>query len=203
MQNKLLFIYECKFESLPSARDNVHVHIYTGKTRQTFLYTKKGWQFQWRFYVQKARYFNLRDFLWNFWSWHFYIKSMSLCVTWRFYIQKAGHFAKSKTICVAFLYTKSGHFALRDFSLNFWNWRRWGEFLYSKFNALYMPYIFIWLKQFTLLYVFMYKKPDTLRYIFISNKQCTLRYVFISKIYPIVLIPNYKRTYDQTDQIEK
>ena len=66
-----------------------------------------------------------------------------------------------------------------------------------------MRYIFILVKQCTLLYVFIYKKPDTLRYIFIFNNQCTLRYVFICKIYPIVLIPNYKRTYDQTDQIEK
>ena len=47
------------------------------------------------------------------------------------------------------------------------------------------------------------KKQCTVRYIFISKKRCTLRYVFISKIYRIELIPNYKRTYDQSDQIEK
>ena len=42
-----------------------------------------------------------------------------------------------------------------------------------------------------------------LRYIFICTKQCTLRYIFISKIYRIVLIPNYKRMYYQSDQTEK
>ena len=124
-------------------------------------------------------------FLWNFWSWHLYIKSMTLCVTWRFYIQKARHFSKSKTICVAFLYTKSRHFALRDFSLNFWNLRRWGGGFIFKMQCT-MRYIFILVKQYTLRYVFIYKNPDTLRYIFICKKQYTLRYVFISKIYRIV-----------------
>ena len=38
---------------------------------------------------------------------------------------------------------------------------------------------------------------------FYRQKQCTFRYVFISKIYCIVLIPNYKGMYDQRDQIEK
>ena len=58
-------------------------------------------------------------------------------------------------------------------------------------------------KQFTLRYVFIYKKPDTLRYILISKKQCTLRCGFTSKICHIVLISNYEKTYDQSDQIGK
>ena len=58
-------------------------------------------------------------------------------------------------------------------------------------------------KKNTLCYVFIHNNLDTLRYIFICKKRCTLRFVFISKIYCIVLIPNYKRTYDQSDQIEK
>ena len=49
---------------------------------------------------------------------------------------------------------------------------------------------------------FMYKKPYNLHYIFIFKKKCTLGYVFISKSYRIVLIPKYKPTYDQSDQIE-
>ena len=44
---------------------------------------------------------------------------MTLCVTEAFYIQKAIHLAKSKIICDTILYTKSGTFALRDFTLNF------------------------------------------------------------------------------------
>ena len=38
---------------------------------------------------------------------------------------------------------------------------------------------------------------------YMQKRKNILRYVFISKIYRIVLIPNYKRTYDQRDQIEK
>ena len=48
---------------------------------------------------------------------------------------------------------------------------------------------------------FIYKNIDTMRYMFICKKPCTLRYVFISKIYRLVLIPNYKQTYDQSNQI--
>ena len=61
-----------------------------------------------------------------------YTKSMTFCVTWRFYIQKARHFAKSKTICNTFLYTKIWHFAFRDLSLDFWNLQRGGRFIYWK-----------------------------------------------------------------------
>ena len=94
------------------------------KLRNVFIYKKrdtfqKARQFPLRFYIQKAIHFTLRDFSWNFWSWHFYWKSMTLCVTWSFYIQKSRHLAKSKTICDTFLYEKKRHFASRDFLLNF------------------------------------------------------------------------------------
>ena len=42
-----------------------------------------------------------------------------------------------------------------------------------------------------------------MRYILISKKQYTFLYVYIYIIYRVVLIPNYKCTYDQSDQIEK
>ena len=42
-----------------------------------------------------------------------------------------------------------------------------------------------------------------MRYNFICKKQVTLCYVFISRIYHVILIPNYKHTYNQSDQIEK
>ena len=38
---------------------------------------------------------------------------------------------------------------------------------------------------------------------FYLQKRCTLRYVFISKIYRYILTPNNKRTYYQSDQINK
>ena len=60
---------------------------------------------------------------------HFHIKTMELFVTGRFYIQKSRHFAKALQYALRFLIQKFWHFALRDFSLNFWNWRR-GGYLY-------------------------------------------------------------------------
>ena len=81
------------------------------KMRNVFIYKmpdtlKKAIQFPLRSYIQKSIHFTLSAFSWKCWSWHFYTKSMTLCVTCRFYIQKARHFAKSKTICVTFLYPK-------------------------------------------------------------------------------------------------
>ena len=52
-------------------------------------------------------------------------------------------------------------------------------------------------------YAAFYKVPDTMRYILISKKLYTFRYVYMNIIYRVVLIPKYKRTYDQIDQIEK
>ena len=55
-----------------------------------------------------------------------YTKSIKLCVTCRF-IFKNRHFEKSRAICVTFInIQKSWHFALRYFSLNFWNFQRGG-----------------------------------------------------------------------------
>ena len=58
-------------------------------------------------------------------------------------------------------------------------------------------------KQCTLRYAAKYNEPDTMRYISISKKIYTFLYVYINTIYCGVLIPNYKRTYDQSNQIEK
>ena len=48
-----------------------------------------------------------------------------------------------------------------------------------------------------------YKVPDTMRYILISKKLCIFGYEYIYIIYRVVHILNYKRTYDQSDHIEK
>ena len=50
---------------------------------------------------------------------------------------------------------------------------------------------------------FIYKEPDTMSYILIYKEQYTFLYVIRCITYGEVLIPNYKRTYDQSDQIEK
>ena len=130
--------------------------------RNIFIYKKpdtlqKAKQFPLCFFIQKVGHCTLRNFPWKFWVWNLYTKSMTPCFTWRFYIQKARHFAKIKTICFHFLYTKIRTlFALRKFSLNFWNWRRGGTFLYGKKNALCLT--FYMQKSLTLCVTFSYKK---------------------------------------------
>ena len=148
----------------------------------------------------------------------------------RLYIQKNRHFAIMKTICITFYIQKSWQFALRDFSWRSWNWHLYTKSMtlcvmwrfYKQKKALRK-------NQDNLRYFFIYKKADTLRNaifheifeigggggIFICKKQCTLRYIFICKktmhfllrfiynIYCILLIPNYKRMYDQSYQIDK
>ena len=49
----------------------------------------------------------------------------------------------------------------------------------------------------------IYKEHGTICYILNFPKQYTFIYVFILGIYRFVLIPNYKSTYNQSDQIEK
>ena len=75
---------------------------------------QKARQFPLRYCIQKARNFHFRDFDEIFEVGNIYKKHDTLRYV-TFYIRKAGNFAKIKTICVTFLYTKSGHAALRDF----------------------------------------------------------------------------------------
>ena len=76
-----------------------------------------------------------------------------------------------------------------------------GKGLYTKKCTL--RYIFIYKNNAICVTFYTHKKPDTLHYIFMSKEQCTFRYVFISKIYLLVLIPNFKQTYYQNNQIDK
>ena len=107
-------------------RKTTRTFIYTKsqKNCETFLYTKsrtlfkKLDNFRCVLYT-KSHTLDVTGFSWSFWSWHLYKKSMTLCVTWRFYIKKARHFVKSKTIGDTILYTKSRHFALRNFHWSF------------------------------------------------------------------------------------
>ena len=170
-------------------------NVLTYKTPYTF---QKARQFPLRFLYTKIISFKLRDFSWIFEvgifiqkSWHFTLRDV-------FIYKKLDTSPKSKTICYTFLYTKIRHFVLRDFSLNFWNLRRGGGiYLFKKMHFAWHFYIE---KLRTLRYVAIYKEPDTLRYILIRKKQFTFRYVFVYIIYRVVLIPNYKRTYDQIEK---
>ena len=106
-------------------------------------------------------------------------------------------------IFIRTVYTKIRTLCVKKISIEFVKLAEGGgTFLYPKKSALSVTFLYK-KKQCTFRYVFRYKNPDTLCYIFICKKHCTLRCVFISKIYCKVLIPNYKRTYNQFDQIEE
>ena len=110
-----------------------------------------------------------------------YTKTIKLCVMLRFILKKKRHFEKTKTIWVTFIYIyKASHFALREFSWYFWNWRRRGgdvkkkkctsvKFQHSKNNALSVR--------------FLYTKILTLRVTFLYKKTIHFALRFISKIY--------------------
>ena len=129
---------------------------------------QKARQFLLRFYIQKARHFTLRDFHEN--------PEVGI------FIQKAWHFVlcdvfiyknpdtsqKSRQFALHFYIQKVGHFALRDFSCNFWFWRKGGEGVIWKTNALCIT--FLYAKTVQMRYIFIYKNPNTLRYIFICKK---------------------------------
>ena len=175
--------------------------------RNVFIYKKpdtfqKARQFPLRFNIQKSIHLTLRDF--------HEIFEVGI------YIQKAWHFAvgdvfiykrldtsqKGRQFAISFYIQKSGTFALHNFSLNFWNLRRGGRFIYSKNNVLCMTF-FILKKQCTLRYVA--EEQRSWHYALHFNIQKTKHFSLCSiyGIYRVVLIPNYKRTYDQSDQIEK
>ena len=94
------------------------------------------------FLYKKARHFTLRDFPWIFWSWHFYIKSISLCVKLHFYIKKARQLAKNKTICLTFLYTKIRTVCVSRFFMELLKLAEGGAFLYAKNNALCVTFLY-------------------------------------------------------------
>ena len=207
MFRKTNVFYKRTLQWLPSAKDNVHVFIYTKiktKLLNVFIYKssdtfQKSRQFTLRFYIQRLRHFTLRNFLWNLWSWHLYTKCMTLCVTWRFNIQKSRYFAKSKTICVMFLYTKIRTLCVMRFFIEFLKLVEGGKDFNMKMTIQFSLHLYMQ-KTCTLRYFLLFKNPDNFRYIFICKKPCTLHYICIYIIYHIVLISNYKRTYDQSNQ---
>ena len=69
-------------------------------------------------------------------------------------------------------------------------------------KIIYFPLIFYVDKRFILRYVYIQKALHFALHLYMQKTiQFALR--FISKIYRIVLMPKYKRMYDQSDQIGK
>ena len=185
----------------------MHVFIYPKgeNNHQTFLYykiltlSKKQDNFRYIFYIQKASYFYFCGFWCKFWIWYLYTKIMALCVMWPFLYRKHDTYKKD-IICVTFLYTKARTLCVTLFLLNFWNCRRGGGSILYFFlnNALWVTFLFA--KSIALCVTFLYTKSLTFCVTFILyKKQCTLCYVFITKIYRIVLIPNYLSSVDVSE----
>ena len=132
---------------------------------------------------------------------YIYTKSMKFCVTWRFYIQKFRHFEKSTTVSVTFfIYKKSDTLRYAIFHGIFKLAEGGGvnkkqctlrKFLFAKNNALSVT--FFNTKSLTLCVTFLYAK---------INQLC-VTFLYVKFIASNILIPKYKYTYDQSDQIDK
>ena len=146
----------------------------------------------------KKRHFTFINFSWKFWSWRSYTNSMTLCVTWSFYIHKSWYLSKSRTTYVTFLYTKIWTLCVTRFFIKFLKLVEGGAFLYAKNNALCVAFLYEKSMHFALRC--FYTKIQTLCVTCLYAKKCTLCSFFISKTNRVVLVPNYKRTYDHINK---
>ena len=107
------------------------------KTKRKFFYKQRGEKIAKRFYIKSQTLFKELDnsryvfiyktsYTLRYGVFHeifvvgiFIQKASQSALRDVFYIQRAKNFAKTKTVCDTFLYTKIRHFALRNFSLNF------------------------------------------------------------------------------------
>ena len=136
-----------------------------------------------------------------------YTKSKKICYTLLYkksqtLFKKLDAWQRARQFAIRFYIQKSGTFALRDFSLNFRHLRRGGGHLFIE-KTMHFAWHFYIEKTMHFAFVAIYKESDTMCYILISKKQNTILYVYMHIIYDVVLILNYKRTYDQSEQIEK
>ena len=122
------FGYKYKLQWLTSAKDNMHVYIYTKSKNncRTFLYTKnrhfaKKGQFVLRVYIQKARHFTSCDIYEYFEVGIFIQKAWHFALRDDFKYKKSDTSQKARQFALCFYIQKSWHFALCNFSWSFWN----------------------------------------------------------------------------------
>ena len=160
-----------RLQWLPSAKDDVHVFIYTkSKTmRNVFIYKnphtfQKARQFPFGFIYKKPDTlcyaifikFKLGNYIQK--AWHFVLREV-------FIYKKPDNFQKARPFPLHCYIQRFGHFALRNFLLNLWNWMRVGDFLNAK-------------KECTLCYIFICKK-NSLCVMFYIKKSLTLWATFL------------------------
>ena len=115
----MTFLYT-KSLTLHKKQDNIR-YIFINKTQGTLRYAIFHENFEFGIFLQEACHFALRDV--------FIYKKPDTSPT-------ARHFA------LRFYIRKLGHFALLDFSLTFWNWRRGEDIFILKKNALCVEFLY-------------------------------------------------------------
>ena len=100
-----------------------------------------------------------------------------------FYTKKTRHFANKMTICVTVLYTENQTTLRCAIFIEFLKWRRGGDILYAKNNALFVT--FLYPKVNALFVNFLHKKILTLCVIFLYARNNVL---CVTILYPICLV---------------
>ena len=203
----MFWVYKWKLQWLPSGKDNVHVYIYKkAKQIETFLYTKSQTICKKKknllcFYVQKTRHFTLSDFH-EIFEVGIYIQKARYFVLLDFKIKKSQTLRKKEdNLCFVFMFKNPDtlHYAI---FIEFLKLAEGGAFLHLKNNALCFTLIY-W-KNNALCATFYIQKSGhyALHFYMQKTMHFDLR-LYQYNLSCIVLIPSYKRTYDQSDQIEK
>ena len=169
------------------------------KTTRTFLYTQKAKKIAELFYTQKARHFSksytipvmflytkshtldVTGFSWNFWSWNYIQKSWHFSLREVFIYKKLETSQKAKQFAMRFYIPKSGTFALRNFTLNFWNLRRGGGHLQCTLRDIFifwktMNFALRWCIQRAWHYVLHFNIQKTIHFslrFYIYNLSCS------------------------------
>ena len=164
---------------------------------------QKSRQLTLRFYSQKAIHFTLLNFPF-FYNWHVYIwEKMTLCVMWRFSTQKARHFEKARKFALWFFTQKAWHFALCNFSLDFWNCRRNRDIFIYKNNALCVKSLYQRNNKFSVPLFYIKRPILSVTFVYPKNNALWFPFLYLNFTVSYILITNYKRTYDKSNQIDK
>ena len=138
-RKKIAFCIWLKFWWLPSAKDNVYVCICKKQKKcETFLYAKSQTlcknqdNFCYVFIYNKHDTLRYTIFLWNFWSWYLYTKSITLCVKWRFIYKNPDTLKKGRQFALRFYMQNMDTFRCATFHCIYEIGRGGKYFLYWK-----------------------------------------------------------------------
>ena len=115
--------------------------LYIYKNLNTF---QKSRQVVLGFYSKKLQILYITQLSWNFWIWHLYIYKNHDYLRYVKFLYTKSHTLGNKqdNLRYIFFIKKSWHFALHNFSWNFWNLAERGVFFYTKNNALCVKFLY-------------------------------------------------------------